>query len=162
MRRLLRSLIFVATLAAGTAPAMAQTAIEQRMTPAEFNAAGLHKLSREELAALNAWLDGTLRVATEKAAEDSKRKVESEHRGFFNFGSSEPIQARLQGEFRGFQKGRRYRLDNGQTWVQTDDASLAGVRKTNPAVSIKPGMVGNAWYLSIEGYNTRAKVQREE
>lgn len=145
-----------------TTAAMAQNAIEQRMTPQQFKAAGLQKLNQEELAALNNWLNGTIRTETSKAAEESKRKVENENRGFFNFGSEEPIAAHIIGEFRGFQRGRVYRLDNGQSWRQTDDASLAGVRKANPSVTINPSMVGNAWYMVIEGYNTRAKVQREE
>ena len=67
---------------------------------------------------------------------------------------------RIAGEFRGFGSGRSYTLDNGQVWQQIDDASLAGVRMTNPAVKITPSLIGNAWYLAIDGYNTRAKVQR--
>src|SRR6478672_6767887 len=42
--------------------------IEQVMTPGEFKAAGLNKLSAEELQKLNAWLQGYREVA-EKAAE---------------------------------------------------------------------------------------------
>src|SRR4029450_3944924 len=42
--------------------------IQQIMTPEEFKAAGLNKLSTEELARLNAWLQG-YRQVTEQAAE---------------------------------------------------------------------------------------------
>src|SRR3546814_17501610 len=49
---------------------------------------------------------------------------------------------------------------NGQQWRQTDTASLAGVRVDNPAVRITPSIIGNTWYLRIDGYNTRAKVER--
>jgi hypothetical protein len=86
--------------------------------------------------------------------------VKNEARGFFNFGTSEPIASNIVGEFRGFQKGRNYVLANGQEWEQTDEASLVGVRKTDPVVKIAPSLVGNAWYMAIEGYNTRAKVRR--
>ena len=27
-------------------------------------------------------------------------------------------------------------------------------------MKISPSLVGNAWYMAIEGYNTRAKVER--
>jgi len=36
---------------------------------------------------------------------------------------------------------------------------LSGVRKTNPTVSISPGLLG-VWYLRVDGVNTRAKVRR--
>ncbi len=81
------------------------------------------------------------------------------NRGFFDFGSNEPIQATLEGEFRGFGKGRQYTLDNGQVWEQTDDAMVAGVRKQTPQVRITPGLM-NVWYLQVDGVNTRAKVRR--
>ena len=158
----LRPLLFavVVTLALVATPARAQDPIEKLMTAEEFAATGLGKLSPQELAKLNAWLNRTLEVETRKAADAAKDEVKTENRGFFNFGSEEPIVAALSGEFRGFGRHRQYTLDNGQVWQQIDDAMLAGARKTNPAVRITPSLVGNAWYLAIEGYNTRAKVQR--
>lgn len=155
----LRLLTFASLLACAL-PAAAQNAIERQMTPEEFKAAGLHKLSGEELSRLNAWLDRTLDTETTKAAVQARKQVEDDNRGFFNFGSTEPVVARISGEFRGFAKGRQYSLDNGQVWRQIDDASLAGVRKASPQVKITPSLVGDSWYMAIEGYNTRAKVQR--
>lgn len=137
-----------------------QLPLQQEMTPEEFKAAGLDKLSAEELARLNAWLDRKIDTETSKAAARAEEKVKADAHGFFNFGSTEPIVAHIAGEFRGFARGREYTLDNGQVWKQIEEASLVGVRKTNPAVKITPSLVGNAWYLAIEGYNTRAKVQR--
>lgn len=134
--------------------------IQQQMTPAEFKAAGLHQLNAEQLANLNAWLNGTIAAETAKAAVIAKKEVEKDTRGFFNFGSSEPVVANISGDFRGFGRGRNYTLDNGQVWLQTDEATLAGVRLSNPGVKITPGMIGNVWYMQVQGYNTRAKVQR--
>lgn len=146
---------------AQTAPAQVSLpGIEQQMSTEEFKAAGLDKLSLAELARLNTWLGRTIVTETAKAAVVAKKKVENENRGFFNFGSKESISSRLSGDFRGFGRGRSYTLDNGQVWQQTDDATLAGVRLTNPDVTIHPSMVGNAWYLSVGHYNTRAKVER--
>ena len=159
----LRTLAMVVLLACPYV-ALAQTAtpqgIERQMTPEQFKAAGLDKLSAAELANLNAWLNRTITVETTRAAADARKKVEDDNRGFFNFGSVEPIVGRIKGEFRGFEKGRTYTLENGHVWKQIDEATLAGVRKTNPQVKITPSMVGNAWYMAIEGYNSRAKVQR--
>ena len=159
---LLRPLLPLALLAAIALPslALAKDPIEREMTPEEFRAAGLDKLSADELAALNAWLGRKIDRETAVAAEQAKERVEEENRGFFHFGNSEPIVARMQGEFRGFRKGREYTLDNGQVWRQIDDATLAGVRLDAPSVRINPSIMGNAWYLAVEGYNTRAKVER--
>lgn len=144
--------------------AAAQEALQDKMTPAEFKAAGLDKLTPAELASLNAWLQGKVSEesskAATKAAAEARKEVEQSTRGFFDFGSSEPIVARLQGEFSGFANGRRYVLDNGQEWRQIDNAKLHGVRKTNPEMTIRPSLLGNAWYLTVDGYNTRTKVQR--
>jgi len=156
-------------------PALAQRVVEgdlqQQMTPAEFKAAGLDKLSAAELAALNGWLQGKVAAVTagvreqvreevrEEAREEGRQEVIVKNRGFFDFGSKEPIVSTLQGEFRGFGKGRRYVLANKQEWEQTDDVTLAGVRRTDPEVSISPGVMG-VWYLQLKGVNTKAKVQR--
>jgi hypothetical protein len=162
---LFRTLLLPLALCAFSAAALAQNAPTQRplqdeMSPAEFKAAGLDKLTAAELSSLNAWLDRKIDVAATRAAAQAQEQVQSEARGFFNFGSMEPIETSIAGEFRGFGKGRNYALANGQEWEQIDDASLAGVRKTDPKVRITPSKIGNAWYLAIDGYNTRAKVRR--
>lgn len=144
------------------------------MTAEEFKAAGLDKLSDAELSALSTWLTRKVGAETARAVEqvrqetqtavaqaqaDTRKQVEQENRGFFDFGSDEPIKSTLAGEFRGFAKGNRYTLANGQVWEQIEAASLSGVRKTNPAVTIKPGLFNN-WFFRIDGYNTPAKVRR--
>jgi hypothetical protein len=137
--------------------------VEQQMSAEEFKAAGLDKLSAQELAALNAWLQRKVVQETSKAVETAKeegrKEVKEKSRGFFDFGSTEAITTSLVGEFKGFADGRKYTMENGQVWEQIEPASLAGVRKTNPKVTIKPGVFNN-WFLRIEGYNTAAKVRR--
>lgn len=134
--------------------------LRQQMTAEEFQAAGLGKLDAAELARLEAWLNRTVVVETEKAAVAERRRVEDDTRGFFNFGSTEPVVSRMSGRFRGYGRGREYTLDNGQVWKQMDDARLVGADLENPGVRITPSLVGNSWSLAVEGYNSRAKVQR--
>lgn len=157
-RRPIALLLLPVALALSTAAA--QPPIEQQMTPEQFRAAGLEKLSAQELANLNAWLNNTLEVETDKAAKLAKEKIETENRGFLSFGRTDPIESNIVGEFRGFGRGRSWTLTNGQVWTQVDDATLAGVRTRDPAVKISPSVMGNTWYMAIEGYNSRAKVQR--
>ncbi|MCA0196824.1 MAG: hypothetical protein LCH59_01735 [Proteobacteria bacterium] len=181
-------LVLALALAVSAPAALAQSkdeaGLERQMTPEEFKAAGLHKLSQEELAALRGWIDrqkagaaaqaagttastaaGAALSATEierireQGREEGRREVKDESRGFFDFGSDEPIKSTLVGEFRGFAKGSRYTLANGQVWEQVEPARLDGVKRTNPAVTIKPGLL-NSWFLRIDGYNTPAKVRR--
>jgi len=159
----LRPLLPLALLAAFAFPplaALAQKPIERDMSPEEFKAAGLDKLSPDELAKLNLWLGRKIDTAATEAASLAKDKVEQENRGFFHFGSNEPIVGRISGEFRGFGKGRTYTLDSGQVWRQTDTATLVGAKLDSPEVRINPSISGNGWYLAVKGYNTRAKVER--
>ena len=156
--RLPRLLVLAAALAA--LPALAAPPIQQQMSPEEFRAAGLDKLSAEELARLNTWLGRAIEVETAKAATAAKKKVEDDNRGFFNFGSMDPIKSTIPGEFRGFANGRSYTLANGQVWRQVDDASLVGVRLTDPTVTITPSKIGHLWYMAVGRYGTRAKVMR--
>jgi len=161
LQRSLPSLALIAALALAPFAAHAEKKpIEQDMTPQEFQAAGLDKLTPEELAKLNAWLGRKIDTVATEAATQAKDKVERENRGFFNFGSDEPIVAHIAGQFRGFAMGREYTLDNGQVWRQTDNAELVGARGENPEVRINPSLVGNSWYLAVKGFNTRAKVER--
>ena len=160
MSRPLLSLALLAAVALAPGVALAQKPIEQEMTPQEFKAAGLDKLSPEELARLNTWLGRKIDTVATEAAAQAKDKVEQENRGFFHFGSNEPIVSRIAGEFRGFGLGRTYTLETGQVWRQTDGATLVGAKLTDPEVRINPSVSGNAWYLAVKGYNTRAKVER--
>lgn len=160
---LLRPLLPLALLAAITLSPMtahAQKPIERDMTPQEFKDAGLDKLTPDELAQLNTWLGRKIETVATEAATGAKDQVERENRGFFNFGSYEPIVARMTDQFRGFGKGREFTLDNGQVWRQLDEASLVGVKLDTPEVRINPSKLGNVWYMAVKGYNTRAKVER--
>ena len=149
-----------AVVLAQAPPPASSVPIEQQMTPEQFKAAGLDKLSAAELANLNTWLNRTIATETTKAAEFAAQKVKTENRGFFDFGSEEPIDGRLVGEFRGFGKGRTYTLEDGQVWQQIDDTHMSVRPVSNPDVRIKPAMVGNSWYMAVGKYNTRAQVKR--
>lgn len=161
-RRWHAAVIVLTALMAATSLAHAQALppIEQQMNADEFKATGLDRLSPEQLARLNQWLGRTVQAEASKAAEVAKQEVVEKNRGFHNFGSDQPIKALLSGEFRGFGRGHQYTLDNGQVWQQVDDAKLAGVRMQNPTVQITPSLIGNAWYLAVGKYNTRAQVKR--
>lgn len=162
-----RLLACAAVLLSLSTPALAQRIVEgdlqQQMSPAEFQAAGLDKLSAAELASLNRWLQGKVQAATTQAVatarEEGRQEVIKKNRGFFDFGSDEPIESTLQGEFRGFAKGRRYVLQNGQEWEQMDATQFSGSARQAPKVSMRPGLIG-VWYMKVDGVNVQPKVRR--
>lgn len=148
----------LAALFSGSVLAQSFSSLEERMTEAEFKAAGLDKLSPEELSRLNAFIAGE----TGKAASALPAATPAQDlRGFEQrTGADGTIYTSITGEFRGWSKsGERFRLDNGQVWQITDSTSRLKVMLTNPDIVIEPGALG-AWYMKVVGYNTRARVKR--
>lgn len=158
MRRMLLISLVLSAFIGGSALAQSFSSLEERMTHAEFKAAGLDKLTPEELARLNAFIaEETTKAASTLPAETPM----ADNRGFYErTGPQGAIITSITGEFRGWDgKGDRFTLDNGQVWEVTDSSTRLSVKLTNPEVTIEPGVLG-AWYLKVAGYNTRAPVRR--
>jgi len=127
--------------------------LQQRMSPAEFKAAGLDKLSTDELKNLDDWLSGHGKVAT-KVIDQSGKPVfypTSEKAG--------PVQGRIQGEFTGFSGHGEFTLDNGQVWKQADSSRLACMASSNPKVTVRRSLMGN-WMMAVDGCNDTTSVVR--
>ncbi len=152
------SLLATCLLAAGAAsPTFAQSfsTLEERMSAAQFRAAGLDKLSPEELAALNAWLQHNAGASAAAAAAPAV----ADRTGFDDSSDRNGVTSRLVGEFRGWQGKTTFHLENGQVWQQVGNDKWTGVKLENPGVTIRPGFMGS-WALKVEGYNTTTKVRR--
>jgi hypothetical protein len=139
--------------------AVAQTfsSLEERMTESDFRAAGLHKLSPDELSQLNEWLRSQAgsTVASVAPTVTDRRGMAAPQAG-----SREPIVTRISGEFRGWSTaGDRFELDNGQVWELTGRPTNLSVNLHNPVVRITPGLIGG-WFLQVDGYNAQARVKR--
>ncbi|ATD66980.1 hypothetical protein CNR27_05590 [Luteimonas chenhongjianii] len=174
--RTVQSVLIAVLLTASSAALAQQAGIEDRLSPAEFRAAGLDKLSTAELARLNELLardsaaaptaapaapvatDVEARIA--QAREEGRREARTADLGKRPpQASREPLESTISGPFHGFARGREYVLANGQVWKQVDSASLAGARGQDVAARIRPGLLG-VWWLQVDGYNTQAKVER--
>lgn len=172
--RAVHSVLIAAALAAALPAYAQQTRLEDRLTDAEFRDAGLGKLNDTELARLNellaretagasissapAAIDVETRIA--QAREEGRRDALEGNRGLrASPETREPVASTIPGAFTGFARGREYTLANGQVWKQTDGASIAGARGQDIAVRLQPGFMG-AWWLQVDGYNTRARVER--
>lgn len=158
MRRLLTTTLVLLALAGGSALAQEFSSLEERMSAAEFKAAGLDKLTPEELVQLNAWLSQEVGDVARSAAPATP----ADRRGFETSGTDySDIETRIAGEFTGWDgRDGRFVLTNGQVWQSVDPGSrLRGVKLDSPLVTIEAGTFG-AWFLSVEGYNTRVRVKR--
>ncbi|MFL6587610.1 MAG: hypothetical protein ACJ8GV_12125 [Luteimonas sp.] len=169
--RAVHSVLIAAALAAAVPAFAQQTRIEDRLTDAEFRAAGLEKLSDAELARLNELLArGTPQAAPQSAPDVEARIAQAREEGRREAAvasdqgvrppeSREPVESTIPGAFTGFARGREYTLANGQVWKQTDNASIAGARGQDVKVRVRPGLL-SVWWLQVDGYNREAKVER--
>lgn len=136
------AVFFVMALGALSAFAADGTDIRSLMTAQEFNAAGLSKLSTEELEALNLWLVRyTVKDAPVLIRKDPGIRAEikkSETAG---------IKSRIAGEFQGWTGDTLFQLENGQVWRQRLPGRWV-TRRSSPEVEIKKNMLG-FWVLRV-------------
>jgi hypothetical protein len=112
--------------------------IQQMMTPEEFKAAGLNKLSSEELQKLDAWLQGYKEVAEKKAtARASRTKLDL-------------LVSRVDGTFDGLTGRTVIRLEDGTVWKQANADDRFRPRVTDhPGAVVIHGVFG--YKMQVEG-----------
>lgn len=148
----------LALLFAGPVFADSFSSLEERMSAKDFKAAGLDKLTPEELQQLNEWL--RLRGAGGQAG--APVAVVEDKRGFMldRDRDTSAIVSRIAGEFRGWDGTKTVvTLQNGQVWQSNDSGARMAVKLDSPGVTIESGMM-NSWYMQIEGYNKKVRVKR--
>jgi hypothetical protein len=146
--RLIRCVIFglcaicSCTKPAGAAQEEISGSIQQMMTPEEFNAAGLNKLSPEELQKLDAWLQGYRQVAEKNAEKKATARAERT--------KMDLIVSRVDGTFNGLTGRTLIRLEDGTVWKQAnaDDRYRSKVTD-HPAAAVIHGIFG--YKMQIEG-----------
>jgi hypothetical protein len=112
--------------------------IQQMMTPAEFKAAGLNKLSPEELQKLDAWLQGYREVAEKKATARAART------------KMDLLVSRVDGTFNGLTGRTVIRLEDGTVWKQANADDRFRPKVTDhPAAAVIHGIFG--YKMQIEG-----------
>jgi hypothetical protein len=139
-------------LAAGNTLAQSTDAasLRERMGPEQFKAAGLDKLSAEELKQLDNWITGVKTVVVEKVVET---QVEKPAEDFSDINST------LVGEFRGWRGYTEFTLANGQVWMQAAPGELFTSKLTDPKVRLVHSYL-SGWKLQVDGYNSWVKVRR--
>jgi hypothetical protein len=116
--------------------------IQQMMSPAEFKAAGLNKLSSEELEKLNAWLQGYREVAEQKAEKKATARAERT--------KLDLLVSRVDGQFNGLTGRTVIRLEDGTVWKQANADDRFHPRVTDhPAAAVIHGIFG--YKMTVEG-----------
>jgi len=141
------------------------SSLEEQMSGKEFTAAGLNKLTTEELEALNNWIRSHS-VATLDQPKDGKydvATVQGDERGFKNKKNSKqdrsPITSRVKGSFTGWSGHTLFALENGMIWEQSDKEKFYIQEVQNPEITIQPGRFGT-WRLSVDGHDSNCRVKR--
>ena len=116
--------------------------IQQMMTPEEFKAAGLNKLSAEELQKLDAWLQGYRQVAEQAGEKKGTARAERT--------KMDLIVSRVDGTFNGLTGRTVIRLEDGTVWKQAnaDDRYRSKVTD-HPAAAVIHGIFG--YKMQVEG-----------
>lgn len=150
---LMLSLGLALSLASAGARAQQADGLQQRMSPGEFKAAGLDKLSPQELANLDGWLRTHRKVVT--------KVVDAGGKPVFYAGNAKrsKINAHIVGHFDGWHGKSRFTLDNGQVWQQVGADAPSCMTSDNPAATVKPSLMGN-WLMYVHGCNDSSHVER--
>jgi hypothetical protein len=146
------TLILTAGCFAAYAQAESQS-LQQRMGPAEFKAAGLDKLSPQELQHLDDWLQTHKKVTT-KVVDTSGKPV-------FYAGDKKrsKITTTIVGQFDGWSKGYEFKLANGQLWTSIDPEPHSCSKTENAEVQIKPSLLGT-WMMYVPSCYANVHVRR--
>lgn len=146
---LLAALLLVAPL-----HAQQYTPLQQRMSAAEFRAAGLDRLSPEQLHALDGWLQAHPQPPATRVVDSSGKPV------FYPTPKDrQKFEAHIVGTFTGWSGQDEYLLDNGQRWKQNGSTDALCNHGTNPQVKLTPSLFGG-WLMYVHGCNGDAHVER--
>jgi hypothetical protein len=109
---LLRLLVAISSVAVCVSQTRGPS-VERLVSAAEFREAGLHKLSPDELAALNRWLGRYAAAVAVTVGQVSNPKTSPK---------PDVIESRIEGDFEGWDGETIFKLDNGQIWQQASYA----------------------------------------
>ena len=116
--------------------------IQQMMTPEEFKAAGLNKLSPEELQKLDAWMQGYRQVAEQAGEKKGTARAERT--------KMDLIVSRVDGQFNGLTGRTIIRLEDGTVWRQANADDRYRPKNTDhPAAAVIHGVFG--YKMQVEG-----------
>jgi hypothetical protein len=127
--------------------------VRELMTPEEFGAAGLERLSPQEIEALNRWL---VRYTANEAPV--QRRASPAVREAMAEVDAVEIRTRIAGDFSGWNGKTVFRLENGQVWQQRTDGRWTR-RLQSPEVVLSKNVLG-FWMLRVVDGDRAVGVKR--
>jgi hypothetical protein len=137
----------IATSTGRTQSAPALPTIEDLMSAKEFEAAGLRKLSVDELRALNTWLS---RFAEAVAKTTSGLSINTQ-------ATTDLVESRIDGNFEGWEGETIFKLQNGQIWQQVSYAYRYHYAYAPKVLIFKSGTV---YKMKVDGVSGEITVRR--
>lgn len=155
-RHLILSMLLVLPMCSLSVHAQQATGLQQRMSDVEFKAAGLDKLSPQELANLDSWLSTHGKVTT-KVVDSSGKPV-----FYADKAKRSKINTHIVGHFDGWKNQQEFTMDNGQQWKAIDPESHSCQPIENPEVQIKPSLLGSlgSWLMYVPSCYENVHVKR--
>lgn len=138
--------------------AQAFSSLEERMSQADFQRAGLEKLSPAELKYLDQWLQ------THGAAGNAGAPIMVGPANMYGYRTPVAqartvVESTLTGPFDGWDSHSNFNLANGQVWKTSDGSSGSCQQLTDPKVTIKPMMM-DSWLMYVQGCGDSLRVER--
>jgi hypothetical protein len=127
--------------------------LQQRMSSDEFKAAGLDKLSPQELQNLDSWLD--------QHAKTTTKVVNSAGKVVYYPGDQKrtTIHTQIRGHFDGWSKDQVFTMANGQQWKSIDGEPHSCTPGENTEVQIKPSLL-HTWMMYVPSCYENLHVKR--
>lgn len=141
---------------APVAPCIADSALQDWMTPSEMNSMGLHSLSQAQQSALAEWIkikiehieSGTMRVGAPSNPQRGSAKTD------------DVIRARIVGQVTRWSGDARFELDNNQVWAQRG-SERGSAKLTSPEVIIEKNFLG-FYVMTLVPSGQKIRVKRVE
>ncbi|HVA54781.1 MAG TPA: hypothetical protein VNI53_03135 [Gammaproteobacteria bacterium] len=148
----------------------AQFDLLKDMSASDYRATGLDKLSDAQVKALSTWFAnyesqhakecapsaGMASASAPVAAASKPATLASAHQ---RVSDDDVTTSRISGKFSGWYGGTLFKLENGQTWEQTDDSVMTIAAMQNPEVTISKGAF-NVYYLEVKGLVNSVPVRK--
>ena len=128
-------------------PLADNVSLKDLMSPEQYRAAGLKRLSPAELASLERFLKGyrdeTVQTVTRQTEE---RVIPSGKRN--KAAERSVVESRIKGDFDGLKGRTRFILENGSIWQQSDTDLKLAAHLTSPEVILVRSIFGYKIYIT--------------
>jgi hypothetical protein len=144
-------LLFLALCVLSPISAWAQAAefpgVEKAMSPQEYDATGLQKLTPDERTRLDEFIRRFVSSSNQVAAQKAVDRAVKERKAT----PPDIIQSRIVGPFTGFTGSTVFTLENGQRWRQAQPDSRYFPKVDSPPVIIVKDTIGYRMYVAGGG-----------